>query len=271
MKRNVLLGMLMIAALGLYGQQETEHIELLGEEIAGDDRASIFIPDWEDVDWIVAGAVYACGEDPGEVKISSNKEDRTIEPQTSACGGNSKDGLITSVYRTKFTEPTPKVVLDIMRNPAKFRSFSLYIHRPDSKISYVPAIGMPHLQGELVHIKSSSEIPQLTSFALPVTAEARDVQLKFTLTEFMDDDLVAVFTFESKGEVLATEIRTWFQNGKVDSYSMHEVLFENVAAEVDKVQMTMFSAHGNKESFIAGRVLIDMEPNRIALLSATGN
>jgi len=271
MKRNVILGLFFFAAISLYGQKETEHIELIGEEIPGKDRVSIAIPDWEDVDWIVAEAVYACGTAPGDVKISNDKEDRLIEPQSIVCGGNAEDGMVTSVFRTKFTNPTPKVVLDIMHNNTRFRSFTLYIHRPDSNISYVPAVGMPHLQGELVHINSAEKIPELTAFNLPLTSEARDVKLKFALTEFVDDDLVAVFTFESRGETVATEMRTWFQNGEIDTYAIREVLFENVAGEVDKVRMTMFSAHDNKESFIAGRVLIDMEPNRISLLTATGN
>ncbi len=179
--------------------------------------------------------------------------------------------MITSVFRTKFTSPTPKLVLEIMDNSARFRSFSLYVHRPDSKVEYIPAVGMPHLQGELVHINKSGEIPELTAFEIPVTSEARDLQLKFGLSEFKDDDLVAVFTFESEGETVATEIRTWFQNGQVDSYKVKEILFENVAGEVDKIKMTMFSANSNEESFIAGRVFIDMKVNRIALLSASGN
>ncbi|MEN8204306.1 MAG: hypothetical protein ABFS28_17045 [Bacteroidota bacterium] len=271
MRRNMILGIFLLAAISLYGQESTNHIELLGKGIAGKDRASIVIPEWEDVDWIVAEAVYACGKAPGDVKISSDKEDRIIEPGLIPCGGNNKEGMITSVFRTKFTSPTPKVVLDIMHNSARFQSFSLYVHRPDSKITYIPAEGMPHLQGELNYISNNVKIPELTAFDIPVTSEARDVQVKFGLTEFKDDDLVAVFTFESKGETVATEIRTWFRNGKVDSYAVQELMFENVAGEVDKVHLTMFSAHSNAESFIAGRVFLDMQVNKIALLSASGN
>ena len=270
MKRNVILVVLMIAVLSVYGQQKIEHIELLGKEIVGEDRASIFIPEWEDVDWIVAEAVFACGKAPSEVRISSTDEDRIVEPEEIPCGGN-QDGMITSVFRTKFTSPTSKVVLDILKNPERFQSFTLYVHRDDALVNYQPAVGMPHLQGELVHINRTPRIPELTSFTLPVTSEARDVQLKFGLTEFKDDDLVAVFTLESKGETVDTEIRTWFKNGQVDSFDSKEVFFENVAGEVDRIHMTLFSAHDNMESFIAGRVFIDMQPNRMALMSASGN
>jgi len=267
----MIFGIILLAAISLYGQEGADHIELLGKGIPGKERASIFIPDWENVDYIVAEAVYVCGKAPEEVKISSESEDRIIAPERIPCSGVIQDGVCTSVFMTKFTEPTPKVVLDIMKNPAKFRSFSLYVHRPDGNVKYIPAIGMPHLQGELIHINSNEKIPGLTEFVIPVTSEARDVKLKFGLTEFKDDDLVAVFTFESNGETVDTEVRTWFQNGQVDSYSVQELILENVAGEVDKINMTMFSAHDNKESFIAGRVFIDMQANKVALLTSSGN
>lgn len=271
MVRNMITGIFFLAALSLYGQESTDHIELLGEGISGKDRASIAIPNWEDVDYIVAEAVYACGKAPRDVKISSDSEDRMIEAQMIPCGGNIEDDMITAVFRTKFTSPTPKVVLDIMNNRTQFRSFSLYVHRLDSEVEYIPAVGMPHLHGELIHVSNNVKIPELTAMEIPVTSEARDVQVKFGFTEFRDDDLVAVFTFESKGETVATEIRTWFQNGQVDSYAVQELMFENVAGEVDKIHMTMFSAHSKQESFIAGRIFIDMQVNKIALLSASGN
>ena len=267
----MLFGIIFLAAMNIYGQESTDHIELLGKEMLGEDRASIKIPDWQDVDYIVAEAVYACGEAPVDVKISSDSEERIIEPQLIPCAGNKSSGMISSVFRTKFDSPTPKLVLEIMDNSAKFHSFSLYVHRPDGKVNYIPAVGMPHLQGELVQISNIGMIPEITAFEIPVTFEARDLQLKFGLTEFKDDDLVAVFTFKSEGETVAKEIRTWFQNGQVDSYEVKELLFENVAGEVDKVHMTIFSAHSNEGSFIAGRVFIDMQVNRISLLSATGN
>jgi hypothetical protein len=271
MRRNILIGIALLATLSLHGQHKTEHIELLGKEIPGKDRASITIPDWENVDYIVAEAVYVCEKAPKDVRISSESEDRLIAPEMIACNGASQNGLNTSVYTTKFTGPTPKVVLDILYNSPRFCSFSLYVHRPDGNVKYIPAVGMPHLQGELVYINRVSKIPKLTEFEIPVTSESRDIQLKFGLTEFNDDDITAVFTFEFEGKTVATEIRTWFQNGKVDSYIVREVLFENVASEVDKINMTMFSAHDKKDSFIAGKVFIDMQANRMAQLSAAGN
>ncbi len=271
MKKHLLLGVVFFATLSLHGQHKIEHIELLGKEIPGKERASITIPDWENVDYIVAEAVYVYGKAPKDVKISSNSEDRLIAPELIACNGANQNGLKASVYTTKFTEPTPKVVLDIMNNSPKFCSFSLYVHRPDGNVNYIPAVGMPHLQGELVYINKISKIPELAEFEIPITSESRDIQLKFGLTEFNDDDITAVFTFESEGETVATESRTWFQNGKVDSYIVREVLLKNVASEVDKIKMTMFSAHDKKESFIAGKVFIDMQANRLALLFAVGN
>jgi len=271
MKKYLLLGVILFATLSLNGQQRTEHIELLGKEIPGKERASITIPDWENVDYIVAEAVYVNGKAPKDVKISSEAEDRLIAPALVACNGAKQNGLNTSVYTTKFTEPTPKVVLDIMNNSPKFCSFSLYVHRPDGNVNYIPAVGMPHLQGELVNINKVSKIPELVKFEIPITSESRDIQLKFGLTEFNDDDITAVFTFEFEGETVDTEIRTWFQNGKVDSYIVREVLLKNVASEVDKINMTMFSAHDKKDSFIAGKVFIDMQANRLSLLFAAGN
>jgi len=57
----------------------------------------------------------------------------------------------------------------------------------------------------------------------------------------------------------------------VDDYTALEVMFEQVSGKVDKVHMTLFSAHNTQESFIAGRVFVDMHPNRIARLTASGN
>ena len=271
MKKNILLGVVLFVTLSLHGQQKIEHIELLGKEIPGMERASITVPDWENVDYIVAEAVYVYWKAPKDVKISSKSEDRLIAPELITCKGANQNGLNTSVYTTKFTEPTPKVVLDIMNNSPEFCSFSLYVHRPDGNVNYIPAVGIPHLQGELVYINKVSKIPELAEFEIPITSESRDIQLKFGLTEFNDDDITAVFTFEFEGEKVASEIRTWFQNGKVDSYIIREVFLKNVAGEVDKINMTMFSAHDKRASFIAGKVFIDMQANRLAVLFAAGN
>lgn len=269
MIRKMILGSFLLAAISLYGQKSTDNIELLGKGIVGMEEASISISDWEKVDYIVAEAIYACETAPGNVKISSGSEDRIIAPQLISGGGNSNTGLITSVFRTKFTSPTPQVALDILDNATQFRSFSLYVHRLDGSIKCVPAVGMPHIQGELVHIINSKKIPELTVFNIPLSSKAKEIQVKFGLTEFRDDDLVAVFTFESEGETVATEIRTWFRNGQVDACAIQEVLFESVPGEVDKIHLSMFSANDSEESFIAGRVFIDWTNERNELLSDT--
>ena len=216
MRKNILFGIIFLAGLNLYAQENAAHIELLGKGVAGIEEAVIAIPDWENIDYIIAEAVYAFAKTPGQVKFSTDSETNTVSPQVIPCGGETHNGLITSVFKTRFENPTPEVALDIMENAAQFRSFSLFVHRPDGTVNSIPIPKMEHIFGELVHVYQNEKVPQLTEVVVPVSDEPRDIQLKFGFTEFKDDDLVAVFTFEAKGEVVGTEIKTYFQNGEVD-------------------------------------------------------
>jgi len=269
MKRNILFGIIFLAALNLCAQENADHIELLGIGVTGMEEAIIAIPDWENIDYIIAEAVYACGKAPGQVRFSTDSENETVSPQMIPCGGGTQAGLITSVFRARFEDPTPEVALDIMENAARFRSFSLFVQRPDGTVNSIPIPKMEHIFGELVHVYKNEKVPELTEVVVPVSVEPRDIQLKFGLTEFKDDDLVAVFTFAAKGEVVATEIKTYLQNGKIDPYTVQEVIFEDVAGDVDKIHMTIFSTNKTEESFIAGKVYFDLPEQKRDLLSAS--
>ncbi len=271
MRRNILFGIIFLAALNLYAQESADHIELLGKGVAGMEEAVISIPDWENIDYIIAEAVYACGKEPGQVRFSTDSDSKTVSPQVIPCGGETHAGLFTSVFKIRFEDPTPEVALDIMENAAKFRSFSLFVHRPDGTVNSIPIPKMEHIFGELVHVYKNEKVHELTEIVVPVSDEPRDIQLKFGYTEFKDDDLVAVFTFEAEGEVVATEIKTYFQNGEIDSYTVQDVIFEAVQGEVDKIRMTMFSTNKMEESFIAGMVYFDLPEQKRDLLSASAN
>jgi len=271
MRKHILFGIIFLASLNLYAQENADHIELLGKGVAGMEEAVIAIPDWENIDYIIAEAVYACAKAPGQVRFTTDSENTTVTPQVIPCGDETHDELITSVFKTRFENPTSGVALDIMENAAQFRSFSLFVHRPDGTVNSIPIPKMEHIFGELVHVYQNEKVPELTEVVVPLSDEPRDIQLKFGFTEFKDDDLVAVFTFEAKGEVVATEIKTYFQNGEIDPYAVQEVIFEDVAGDVDKIQMTMFSTNKLEESFIAGEVYFDLPEQKRDLFSASAD
>ena len=271
MRRNILLAVIFLAGINIYAQESVDHIELLGKGVAGMEEAVIAIPDWENIDYIIAEAVYACGVAPGDVRFSTKSENKTVSPDVIPCGGETQEGLITSVFQTRFENPTPEVAMDILENRAQFRSFSLFVHRPDGTVNSIPIPKMEHIFGELVHVYKNEKVPELTEVVVPVSDEARDIQLKFGFTEFKDDDLVAVFTFEAKGEVVATEIKTYFQNGEIDPYTVQEEIFEDVAGDVNKIHMTMFSTNKTEESFIAGEVYFDLPAQKRDLFSASAD
>lgn len=261
MKRNILYGILFLAAINLYGQETVNQIELLGKGVVGVEEATIAIPDWQNIDYIIAEAVYVCGEAPGYVEFISGSEQKTISPRLIPCGGGSQAGLITSVYRTRFDKPTPEITLDILENSNQFHSFSLFVHRKGGNVQSIQA-------GELVHVYKNEKIPQLTEIHVSPSAQSRVIKLKFGIIELEDDDLVAVFTFESNGEILGTEIRSWFKNDEIDPYFVQEVLFEEVPGKVDKVSMSLFSTQDKGDSFIAGVVLADLFENSRELLTS---
>ena len=258
MRRNILLAVIFLVGINIYAQESVDHIELLGKGVAGMEEAVIAIPDWENIDYIIAEAVYACGIAPGDVKFSTDSENITISPRVIPCGGGTHPGLITSVFQTRFENPTPQVALDIMENRAQFRSFALFIHRSDGSVNSISAPEMDHLFGELVHVYKNEKVPELTEVLIPVSDQPRDIQLKFGFTEFIDNDLVAVFTFEANGEVVDTQIKNYFGNGEIDSYSVKEEIFEDVAGEVDKIHLNIFATNKMEESFIAGEIFFDL-------------
>ena len=258
MRRNILIAVIFLVGINIYAQDSIDHIELLGKGVAGMEEAVIAIPDWENIDYIIAEAVYACGVAPGDVRFITDSENVTISPRVIPCGGGAHPGLFTSVFQTRFENPTSEVALDIMENRAQFRSFSLFIHRADGSVNSISAPEMDHLFGELEHVYKNEKVHELTEVLIPVSDHPRDIQLKFGFTEFIDNDFVAVFTFEANGEVVDTQIKTYFGDGEIDSYLVRQEIFEDVAGEVDKIHMTMFATSKMEESFIAGEIFIDL-------------
>jgi len=240
-------------------------MDLLGLGIQEQAKASIAIPDWEDVDYILTEAVYKSYTVPGDVMFSTGDpltpdETRNAPPVLLDYSG--QDPLMESyVFRAKFDKPTSQVNLDILGNEAHFFSFAIYVHRKDGEVYTVKS-------GELVHVWHNGPEGHETQIKIPTADESRAILLRFGITELDHDERIAIFTFKANGIEKGKEVRTWNPlddqalNG---AYIIESLLLEEVDGDIDEITMTMLSklpadsdqARGG-DSFIAGVVLADL-------------
>ena len=54
MRRNILYGIIFLASINLYGQEAVDQIELFGKAVVGIEEAAIQIPDWQNINYIIA-------------------------------------------------------------------------------------------------------------------------------------------------------------------------------------------------------------------------
>ena len=125
MKRYLLCSIIFLAAFNLYSQECGSYIELLGKGIAGLSKASISIPDYENVDYVIAEAIYKSSTEPAEVDFSTGNESILAGPVDVPISGTQHQGVYTSVYRARFDKPAEQVDLDILNNITAFYSYSL--------------------------------------------------------------------------------------------------------------------------------------------------
>ncbi len=134
MKKYLLLGILFFATIQMYGQKCGTHIDLMGIGIFGEKTATITIDDWEDVDHILAEAVYKSeaepllpGGDPLPVMFSTpspNVQNEKGVPLKLESSG--KDlGYFKYVFRAEFFKPAPQVSIIIPEGVEGFYSFAL--------------------------------------------------------------------------------------------------------------------------------------------------
>ncbi|MEN8230765.1 MAG: T9SS type A sorting domain-containing protein [Bacteroidota bacterium] len=256
MKRYLLLAVITFAVLTGYSQECENYIELLGKGITGiEDEASISIPDHDQVDFVIAEAIYKSQTEPTDVRFWTDLDEEISSPELITLSGGPTSGYITSVFRAQFEGPVEEVNLDFLDNGPAFHSFALYVHRLDGGVYSI-------LSGELFNVYHNEDSPQVIDIAVPVSPDARDIGIRFGVTELNDDERWAVFTFEADGMVVKEELKTWSQGDGTDSYIILEVLFEDVAGDVDNITMTLLSENKGGErdgdSFVAGVVLVDL-------------
>jgi len=256
MKRHLPLVIVLLAALNLHAQECGTHIELLGKGIYGLSEATIAVSDPENVDFIIAEAIYKSTVEPSDVIFSTNGKDVVSSPETVPISGFQNEGILTSLFRYKLEDPGTEVGIDILENEAEFYSFALYVHRIDGT-SY------SLLTGDLVHVYQNEDVPHVTEITIPVSTLARDITLRLGITELNADSRVAIFTFEADGQVVTEVLQSWEESGAGNSFVIKEVLLENVPGQVDRITMTMLSEfHTEKQvkgdSYIAGVVVVDL-------------
>ncbi len=255
MKKLLLLGIIFLAVLTGYSQECENYIELLGKGITGMEEASITIPNHDQVDFVIAEAIYKSKTEPTDVRFWTGSEEKMSSPELIPLSGGPTSGYITSVFRAEFDGPVEEINLDFLTNEDAFHSFALYVHRLDGGVYSL-------LAGELFNVYHKEGSPQVIEIPIPGSPDARNIGIRFGVTELNDDERWAVFTFEADGIIVQEELKTWNQDDGTDSYIILEVLFEDVPGDVDLITMTLLSENEGGErdgdSFIAGVVLVDL-------------
>ncbi len=256
MKTHLLFAIGLLTALNLHAQECGTHIELLGKGIYGLSEAAIAVSDPENVDYIIAEAIYKSNVEPSDVIFSTNGKDVVVSPETVPISGFQNEGIITSLFRYKLEDPGTEVGLDILGNGAEFYSFALYVHRLDGT-SY------SLLTGDLAHVYWNEDVPHVSEITIPVSDLPRDINLRFGITELNADSRVAIVTFEANGQFVTEVLQSWEESGEGNSFVIKEMLLEDVPGEVDQITMTMISEFKTKEelkgdSYIAGQVVVDL-------------
>ncbi|MEN8204307.1 MAG: T9SS type A sorting domain-containing protein [Bacteroidota bacterium] len=272
MKKLLLLGTVILMSITLHAQRCGDYIDLLGIGIHQESKATIEIPDWENVDHILAEAIYKsdaepyiAGGDPIKIVFSIGDPDTPDESKTGDLleldHSGEPPGKEIYVFRAGFEGPAKKVNLNITGYEADFFSFAIYVYRKDGKVYTVKS-------GELVHVWHNGPDGLSTKIDIPEADEARNITLRFGITELDHDERIAIFTFKADGIEVGKTIQTWNPGDDPDltgAYIIEEVLLENVGGDIDEITMTMLSKLRDDpdlprggDSFIAGVVLTDL-------------
>ena len=256
MKRYLLLGIIFLAGLTVYSQECENYIELIGIGIADSiDGASIDVPDYDQVDFIVAEAIYKAPAVPSAVRFWTDIEDVT-SPYGVAneipISGEQTTGWYTSVFREEL-KPAPVVHLDFLANIDAFYSLALYLHKKDGSVYSMHA-------GELYHVYHNGPDGQVTNIPIPVSTQLRDITIRFGITELNADSREAIFTFAAGGVEETEIVNTWVvdEGTTKRSYIILEVLLEDVPGATNEITMTMLSETSGGDSWVAGVVLVDL-------------
>lgn len=257
MKNFTLMIGLILAGYISHAQDCGSYIELLGTGITGQSEYSIQVDDPGSIDSITAEVIYKSTTAPGNIKLWSASEEFTVKPADIPISGWQGEGVITSVFRAIFHQPAEMINLDILNNPEEFYSIALYIHRNSGPV-------VSYMEGSLYHVYQNEDFPQLTDIPLVVSENPRNITLRFGITELNKDERWAEFRFEASGETKALEVWEWNPDiNETESYTVREVMFENIPGDVDNIVMTMLSENHEPDtlkgdSFIAGVVLVDI-------------
>jgi hypothetical protein len=257
MKKLTLSIVFLLSGLLAFAQDCGSYIELVGTGMHEKQTMTLDVTNPGEVVQIIAEAIYKGPNAPTKVKFWSDQETSEVDPVTVPNSGIDPENMFKAVFRDTFTLTTNQVHLDILDNDPRVYSMALYIERPNKTM--VSAMG-----GALYHVFQNEAAPLVTEIPVIPADQPRDIQIRFGVTELDVDERYAIFTFEAKGMVKKIEIWDWDPNiGESDSYTIQQVLFENVPGDVDKITMTMLSENyvdGTRkgDSFIAGVVLVDV-------------
>ena len=256
MKKLTLLIVLLLSGIWVFGQDCGVYVELTGNGIFGQSEASVIIDDMDDVVAVTAEAIYKSTTVPTQARMWSENEEFFIEPVDIPINGIQGEGVITSVFRATFNDPAEEIHLDILDNTEEFYSLALYILRSNGTVNTL-------IGGELYHVYQNEDAPLVTPIPIPTSDHPRDIKIRFGISELNEDERLAVFQFEAGGQVEMLEIWEWdSEAGESKSYTLQEVVLEDVPGEVDEIVMTMISENygGDRsgDSYVAGIVLIDV-------------
>mgnify|MGYP001818626407 CR=1 FL=1 len=201
-------------SIALHAQKCGDYVDLLGVGIHEQSTATIEIKNWKNVDYILAEAIYKseaepfiAGGDPINIVFSTGDQNNPDESKTGdlfKLDFSGKDPLReVYAFRAGFDGPAKQVNLNVTGFEDDFFSFAIYVFRNDGKVYTI-------VSGELVHVWHNGPLGYSTAITIPETTEARDINLRFGITELDNDERKAIFTFRADGIKVGEEIiQTW--------------------------------------------------------------
>ncbi len=251
MRKKLLFGIFILAGVFLHAQECDNYIELAGSGIAGSEEATLSLNGFEGVESVLVEAIFKSTAEPGDVRFWTGSQEVIVSPQAVNVSGLLGPEYNVAVYNAIFTDPDEEVHLDILENEPAFYSLAAY--------AQVKNTGMYSIMtGELYHVYKNEDDPFITEIEIPESEETRDIAIRFGITELNQDERWAVFTFEADGQEVSRSLQSWDPADETESYTIQEVMLEDVPGEVDKITMTMLSANEGGDSYIAGVVLVDL-------------
>lgn len=253
MKRLTLLLALILAGYLSSAQECGSYIELIGTGMAGKSEATLHIDDLENVQKIIVEAVYKSTTAPTTITFSSSLPQSVDADAVVLDISGSPLPYTANVYRA---ELKPAETVTIQAGLNKIFSFSAYVYRKGKGIA-------SSLEGELYHVFENGNDPLVIDIPLSPANHSRNVNVRFGITELDNDSRYAIFRLKAGEETEEIVLEKWDAGaGELDSYTIQEVEFEDVAENIDEIEMTLISPlssnDGTGDSFIAGVVVVDV-------------